>query len=316
MTVRGIHRAPDGTSCTVCRGPIPDAERPASARGRIEIETGGEGVASFSIWLCRRCATTAASRARGSGLGSLIVSDALENALRTLVRGRDLPALPWAPVAPDAAESRRQEAARRMNEEMRRREHPRDGEVRITTAVRGSLGAGSAEFVPPLACMLCGRSHGAAYPCPTPLSPREIRSIVARSVQAAAIEPRLTGQEFADAANALAAPREGRRQDWSPLRCSCSSSLACCHPWPGSPVPGKIQAGDTVRHLPSGEKLFVLGVESQRERVAFAGWPAGTAAISDCELLFKGSGINLKEREYRNMTFGPVWDDEQRTGRE
>lgn len=74
---------------------------------------------------------------------------------------------------------------------------------------------------------------------------------------------------------------------------------------------GQIQAGDHIKHGPSGENWFILGVWTPNGRVCVAGWPATMAQLSDCTLVKKGKGINLKERAYRNQTFGSAWDDER-----
>lgn len=44
-----------------------------------------------------------------------------------------------------------------------------------------------------------------------------------------------------------------------------------------------MRAGDTVLHRPSGEKWSVAYVED--DRLAWRGWPLGTALVSDCELI-------------------------------
>lgn len=283
MTVRGIHRAPEGAPCAVCREPIPDDQRPRSARASLEIDTGA-GVASFTIWLCRRCAATAGRRALGGGTGALIVNDAIEGALRTLVRLRDIPESPE--ISLDGRDRREvenpgpppsPEGALRISTE-----GGSLGEIRIRTDEGGFLGPASAGAV------VAGidRSLGTVMSLTPP-------------------------DAFASRHQAIAG---ARRQDWSPLRCSCRDSLACFHPWPRTPDDGRIQAGDIVRHRPSGEELFVLGVYTPLDNVVFAGRPASIADMSDCDLLRKGIGINLKEREYRNRMFGACWDDERRGG--
>lgn len=71
-----------------------------------------------------------------------------------------------------------------------------------------------------------------------------------------------------------------------------------------------IEAGDTVKHGPSGETWFLLGVNSKRGKVCVAGWPATVAELSDCTLALKGSGIDNDEKLYRHKEFGGGWDDE------
>ncbi len=43
------------------------------------------------------------------------------------------------------------------------------------------------------------------------------------------------------------------------------------------------RCGDVVRHIPSGEEWLVAWAEG--DRLAWAGWPDGTAALSDCEVI-------------------------------
>lgn len=69
-----------------------------------------------------------------------------------------------------------------------------------------------------------------------------------------------------------------------------------------------IQAGDTVKHGPTGEEWVLLGVNKEKNRVCVAGWPPSMAYLSDCELIVKGNGITEHERQYRDKEFGPNWD--------
>jgi len=70
----------------------------------------------------------------------------------------------------------------------------------------------------------------------------------------------------------------------------------------------EIQAGDTVRHGPTGEEWFLLGVNKEKNRVCVAGWPPTMADLSDCTLTEKGNGITEEEKQYRSNKFGPNWD--------
>lgn len=49
----------------------------------------------------------------------------------------------------------------------------------------------------------------------------------------------------------------------------------------------EIQTGDTVKHLPTGEKWLVAYVKG--DDLAWCGWPAGLARLKDCELVEKAS---------------------------
>ena len=69
-----------------------------------------------------------------------------------------------------------------------------------------------------------------------------------------------------------------------------------------------IQAGDSVKHIPSGETWYLVGVSINRNKVCVAGWPPTVADLSDCVLTEKGNGINGEELEYRNKEFGANWD--------
>lgn len=48
-----------------------------------------------------------------------------------------------------------------------------------------------------------------------------------------------------------------------------------------------IDTGDTVKHRPSGETWTVACVEGNR--LSWCGWPEGTAAVADCELVEKAT---------------------------
>lgn len=70
-----------------------------------------------------------------------------------------------------------------------------------------------------------------------------------------------------------------------------------------------IEAGDTVKHVPSGEQWFVLGVHKWWKELCVAGYPPTVAKVSDCVLVKKGNGITEKERKYREEAFGPNYVD-------
>lgn len=48
-----------------------------------------------------------------------------------------------------------------------------------------------------------------------------------------------------------------------------------------------IDTADIVRHEPTGEEWLVAHVRG--ERIAWSGWPAGEAAVSDCTLIRKAT---------------------------
>lgn len=70
-----------------------------------------------------------------------------------------------------------------------------------------------------------------------------------------------------------------------------------------------IKAGSTVKHLPSGEEWYVLGVNTLTGKLCIAGWPPTIALLSDCVLIEEGKGIQEDEREYRERQFGSGWLD-------
>lgn len=75
----------------------------------------------------------------------------------------------------------------------------------------------------------------------------------------------------------------------------------------------EIDTGDSVFHVPTGENWLVAYVDG--ERLAWCGWPEGTAALADCRLVRKatpeererllrqiasGSGDGARQRHARN----------------
>lgn len=49
------------------------------------------------------------------------------------------------------------------------------------------------------------------------------------------------------------------------------------------------RCGDHVYHRPSGETLEVAYADVERNRMSWAGWPDGTAELSDCDVVFRCS---------------------------
>lgn len=52
-----------------------------------------------------------------------------------------------------------------------------------------------------------------------------------------------------------------------------------------APTPRHIRCGDVVRHRPTGEEWLVAYADYESGDIAWAGWPPGTAQISDCDLV-------------------------------
>jgi hypothetical protein len=69
-----------------------------------------------------------------------------------------------------------------------------------------------------------------------------------------------------------------------------------------------ISAGDHVRHEPTGETWYALGVSQARNELCAAGWPATTGKLTDCTLVKAGNGITPAEREHRERAFGSGWE--------
>ena len=69
----------------------------------------------------------------------------------------------------------------------------------------------------------------------------------------------------------------------------------------------KIERGDIVRHIPSGENWVVLRVEPTLTDtyIHAAGWPKSAGKESDCELTKKGGGLHIiseiKKYEQRKL---------------
>lgn len=73
-----------------------------------------------------------------------------------------------------------------------------------------------------------------------------------------------------------------------------------------------IAAGDIVRHGPTGEEWYVLGVQRESDRLCPAGWPHSIGKLSDCTLTKRGKGITDAERASRGKMFpGYAWDKEE-----
>lgn len=71
----------------------------------------------------------------------------------------------------------------------------------------------------------------------------------------------------------------------------------------------RIEAGDSVKHIPTGETWYVLGVSHKKNQLCVAGWPPSIAQIDDCVLESKGNGITEEELQARNKIFGINWDE-------
>ena len=73
-----------------------------------------------------------------------------------------------------------------------------------------------------------------------------------------------------------------------------------------------IKAGSYVRHIPTGEMWYILGVNKVTGKVCTAGWPQTIANLGDCVLVEEGDGITKEELEYRDKEYGANWDRDGR----
>ena len=71
-----------------------------------------------------------------------------------------------------------------------------------------------------------------------------------------------------------------------------------------------IEAGDLVHYGPANESLHVIGVDTARGMLCFAGYPPTIAEIGDCKLERKGNGVAPHEIVGRRKAFGGGWDDD------
>lgn len=85
--VRGIKVAPEGAKCSCCWGFLTDDDRKGSSSyATVEVYNASVGVLhSIVLWLCPDCAKGAVL-ATGSPVGTVILNDAVEGAVRTLKR--------------------------------------------------------------------------------------------------------------------------------------------------------------------------------------------------------------------------------------
>ncbi len=67
-----------------------------------------------------------------------------------------------------------------------------------------------------------------------------------------------------------------------------------------------IVAGCKVKHLPTGETWWVLGVDG-RGNLCVAGWPNTIAKITDCEFISSGQPLTEQELTSRQRMFGEGW---------
>ncbi len=69
-----------------------------------------------------------------------------------------------------------------------------------------------------------------------------------------------------------------------------------------------IKAGSMVKHIPTGETWYLLGVNKEKSKVCVAGYPPTIAELIDCIEIEEGSGIDQEELDYRGKKFGTNWD--------
>ncbi len=90
MNIKGIRVAPKGALCSSCRETIQEAPGPRGS-SYATIEVYSEGLGEFYrhvIYLCQKCADRSVSAIQRSQGASVIVNDALEGSIRTVIRLR------------------------------------------------------------------------------------------------------------------------------------------------------------------------------------------------------------------------------------
>lgn len=74
----------------------------------------------------------------------------------------------------------------------------------------------------------------------------------------------------------------------------------------------KIEAGDVVRHKPTGQRWTVFGVDSVHGLLLPMGWPQQLENLADCELIEKGeTKLTSDELRIRIEGFGRRFDDDR-----
>ena len=88
MNIQESHVAPEESKCVGCWEPLAKADREGgSSYAKVQVYSKGRGeTQSLVLYLCTKCSTSAVSSIYHSKVGTLILSDAIEGSIRTLIR--------------------------------------------------------------------------------------------------------------------------------------------------------------------------------------------------------------------------------------
>jgi len=67
----------------------------------------------------------------------------------------------------------------------------------------------------------------------------------------------------------------------------------------------------TAKHIPTGERWLLLGIDTEGDRVCAAGWPPTIGKLSDCETVVELRAMTVEEYHYRRNHFGYNWDQKK-----
>ncbi len=91
MNIKGMRIAPKGATCSSCRETLQDVDRQRGS-SYATVEVYSEELGEFQthvVYLCRKCGSLAVVSIRHSQGASVIVNDALEGSIRTVIRLRN-----------------------------------------------------------------------------------------------------------------------------------------------------------------------------------------------------------------------------------
>jgi hypothetical protein len=67
-----------------------------------------------------------------------------------------------------------------------------------------------------------------------------------------------------------------------------------------------IRAGSTVKHVPTGENWYLLGVSKVKNKVCIAGYPPTIAQLDDCIEIEEGQGLAKRKRNIETKNLGRI----------
>ncbi len=62
-----------------------------------------------------------------------------------------------------------------------------------------------------------------------------------------------------------------------------------------------------AHHNPTGEDWYILGIDTDGDRVCAAGWPHTIAKLSDCSAFEVNKPLTEEELAHRKKRFGTNW---------